>query len=88
MTKCLTRIDHEMIQSLITRNKLTRLGMSKSMYGGTCPFCGRERSFCLWSEKGDYRCYWCGCDGRFVATPERMAEARRQRREMLAEMVV
>ena len=88
MTKCSSRIDGEMIDHRIHRNGLHKMDLSNSIYGGTCPFCGRERAFCLWSEKGDYRCYWCGCDGRFVATPERTMEMRRKRREMLNEMVV
>ena len=77
-----------MINELITRNSLRRLDMTNQIFGGTCPFCGREKSFCLWADKGEYRCYWCGCDGRFVMTPERTVELRRKKRAMLAEMVV
>jgi Zn ribbon nucleic-acid-binding protein len=80
-------LDSEVIRSIIARNGLTLLGMSGAIYGGNCPFCGRERSFTLWSEKGVYRCFWCGCDGRFVMSPERAAEEHRAKREMLAGMV-
>ena len=83
-TKCRSQVDPQMIDKLISRNGLSKLGMSKGIYGGTCPFCGRERSFTLWSDSGIYRCYWCGCDGRFVMTPERMAEERQKFRDYLA----
>lgn len=82
-----SHLDDEMIRSIIARNGLAKLGMSAAIFGGNCPFCGHERSFTLWSEKGVYRCFWCGCDGRFVMSPERAAEGRRMKREMLADMV-
>lgn len=75
-TTCAGHVDGEMIAEIVTRNNLRVLDMSQSIHGGDCPFCGHPRSFCLWSDKGNFRCYWCGCDGRFVRTPEREAEKR------------
>lgn len=71
-------VDRAMIDKLIVRNGLRTLDLTKHIYGGDCPFCGHEKSFILWEEKGQYRCYWCGCDGRFVRTPERDLEERRR----------
>jgi Zn ribbon nucleic-acid-binding protein len=81
-------IDREMVKSIIERNRLAQLGMSEAIYGGDCPFCGRARTFTLWAEKGVYRCFWCGCDGRFVPAPERAAEDKAKRKARLAEMAV
>jgi Zn ribbon nucleic-acid-binding protein len=79
--------DPDMINHLIERNSLARLGMSASIYGGDCPFCGHERSFTIWADKGVFRCFWCGADGRFVPCPEREAEKRQAKRDKLATMV-
>jgi len=70
-------VDKEMVIKIIDRNRLRKLGMTTHIYGGDCPFCGHEKTFCLWEDKGTYRCYWCGCDGRFVVTPERTLEEQR-----------
>jgi Zn ribbon nucleic-acid-binding protein len=75
-----------MVKHIIERNALLRLGMSEAIYGGSCPFCGHAQSFTLWAEKGVYRCFWCGCDGRFVLSPERTAEEKAKRKAALAEM--
>lgn len=82
-----SHIDREMVKSIIERNRLSRLGMSESIYGGDCPFCGHAKTFTLWAEKGTYRCFWCGADGRFVLSPERSAAAKARRIVELAEMV-
>jgi Zn ribbon nucleic-acid-binding protein len=71
-------VDTMMIESIIVRNHLHLLGQSEAIYGGICPLCGMESSFTLWADKGIYRCFWCGCDGRFVMTPERNAELRKR----------
>ena len=76
-------VDQAMIDKLIVRNKLRPLDMSKHIFGGDCPFCGHAKTFCLWEDKGTYRCYWCGCDGRFVVTPERTLEEQRLMRAKL-----
>lgn len=70
-------VDQEMIDKLVVRNALVPLQLTKTIFGGTCPFCGRQNSFVLWTEKGQFRCYYCGCDGRFVRSPERELEERR-----------
>lgn len=75
-------IDAMMIESIIIRNKLKLLGHSEAIYGGACPLCGRESSFTIWADKAIYRCFWCGCDGRFVITPERSAELERRKRDI------
>jgi Zn ribbon nucleic-acid-binding protein len=79
--------DPEMITRLIERNSLTLLGKSDGIFGGNCPFCGHERSFTIWADKGLFRCFWCGADGRFVPSPEREAERRKEKRAKLATMV-
>jgi hypothetical protein len=80
-------VDREMVKSIIERNSLKRLGMSESIFGGDCPFCGHDRSFTIWADKGNFRCFWCGADGRFVPSPEREAEKRKAERAKLATMV-
>jgi Zn ribbon nucleic-acid-binding protein len=77
-------VDRGMIDKIIVRNKLQKIDLSNHIYGGDCPFCGRAKSFCLWEEKGTFRCYWCGCDGRFVRTPERELEERNLLKAKLA----
>jgi uncharacterized protein (DUF983 family) len=67
-------VDVAMILELIARNGLVQLGMSNAIYGGDCPFCGHTRCFTLWATKGEFRCFHCGADGKFVRTPERTAE--------------
>lgn len=79
-------VDREMVKSIIERNGFQRLGMSEAIYGGDCPMCGHARTFTLWADKGNFRCFWCGADGRFVPSPEREAEKRRAKRAMLATM--
>lgn len=71
-------VDKDIIDQLIARNKLRKMDMSKTLYGGDCPFCGQEKCFMIWSEKGSYRCFLCGCDGRFVPSPERLLEKPKQ----------
>lgn len=83
-----SHVDQAMIDKLIVRNGLRTLDMSKNIYGGGCPFCGHEKSFMLWATKGAYRCFWCGCDGRFVRTPERALEEQREKKETLDSMVI
>jgi hypothetical protein len=41
----------------------------------------------VWADKGNFRCFWCGADGRFVPSPEREAEKRKAERARLATMV-
>jgi hypothetical protein len=71
-----SNIDQAMMDKIIVRNGLRTLDMAKYIFAGDCPFCGHKKSFILWQDKGTYRCYWCGCDGRFVRTPERELEER------------
>ncbi len=78
-TTCASYVDPEMVQELIDRHNLQMLNMSQVIHGGTCPFCGQERTFALWADKGTFRCYHCGCDGRFVRTPERAAAVKAKR---------
>jgi hypothetical protein len=35
-----------------------------------------------------YRCFWCGCDGRFIQTPERTAAKRETERKIRLGLVV
>jgi hypothetical protein len=80
-----SHVDSEVIDQLIAHNGLTQLGMSKAMYGGNCPFCGAERCFTLWALTGAFRCFQCGCDGRFVRTPERsFAKKEAERKRLMA----
>lgn len=70
-------VDNNIIKQHIARNGLQLLEQAAAVYGGDCPMCGQSHSYILWADKGKYRCFWCGCDGRFAPTPERVAEARR-----------
>lgn len=72
-----SHVDQVMIDKIIVRNSLTPLQLTKTIFGGACPFCGHAKTFVLWSERGQYRCYFCGCDGRFVRSPERELEERK-----------
>lgn len=79
--------DVEMMASLIERNGLKLAPTSEAVYLGDCPFCGHEKTFTLWADKAIFRCFWCGCDGRFVISPERIGAELQKRRKMLGEMV-
>lgn len=81
-----SQVDAEIVAELVERNILQLVPTSEAVYLGDCPFCGHRRSFTLWAGKAVFRCFWCGCDGRFVASPERLAEELRKRRMALAEM--
>lgn len=70
-------VNNNIIKQLIERNSLRLLDHAEAVYGGSCPMCGEEKSFILWADKAKYRCFWCGCDGKYAPTPERVAEARR-----------
>jgi Zn ribbon nucleic-acid-binding protein len=75
-----SRIDPDMVEEIIKRANLSLIGGSEAIFGGTCPLCGKEKSFTLWAAKGTFRCFWCGADGRFIISPEREAEKRRRAR--------
>lgn len=77
MSKESVLADPEVIHQIVSKNALRLVGGATAIYGGTCPFCGRERAFVLWADKCIYRCYWCGCDGRFTRSPERNMELKR-----------
>lgn len=79
-----TVVDPEMINKIIVRNGLSPLGKSEQIFGGPCPLCGHIGSFVVWADKAIYRCFYCGCDGRFVTTPERYAEQRTALRAKLS----
>jgi Zn ribbon nucleic-acid-binding protein len=74
-----SHLDVEVMTLVIQHSDLHKLAHSEFIYAGNCPFCGHEKSFVLWRNKAAYRCFWCGCDGRFVRTPER--ELERKKRE-------
>ena len=78
---CPGHVDLETIDRIIERNALSRLGLSKGMFAGDCPFCGHPKAFVLWRDSGNYRCYFCGCDGRFVRAPERSLMKEREAKE-------
>jgi len=82
-----SQVDVRIIAELIERNKLGLIPTATAIYHGDCPFCGHPRTFTLWADKGVYRCFWCGCDGRFVQTPERTAATREAERKKLMGMV-
>lgn len=82
-----SRFDPETIDALIVRLKLELMAESQSMYRGTCPLCGSSHKFILWADRGKFRCYYCGCDGIYVHSPERLAEKRAKQKAILEEMV-
>ena len=81
-----SHIDPALIAEIIDRLRLSLLGMSEAIYGGDCPLCGHAKSFSLWAASGNFRCFYCGADGRFVVSVERRAAIVKQKREKLITM--